>query len=264
MTLQDITVTMITADRETKGGCNYVRSTLHNLLRSGVFDSPRLRQFILADNAIGRQADFGWNALRAAGVPRTRTMVALPPDCDPDVPNLNVARALRTAADTGAPWVLFLEDDIDVCDAFLDGVGAWLDKHAREDRRVYAFGANYGVVATLALRDVETWDYPIQGYYGTQAFALRNEDARSLSEYLAADPERVNAGGAAWDLVMHEWAAETWPAIRHFLASCPSFVQHTGRTSIIAPRPETHTFPSWPGRDWSYGQPLPSRAEVVA
>ena len=179
-------------------------------------------------------------------------------------PNLNVATALAVGADTRTPWVLFLEDDIDVCGWFLDSVGAWLDAHARDDRRVYAFGAAYQQIRDVVTRGGTSWDYPVSAFYGTQAFAVRHADARSLAEWLFDHPRYLGDDGvgpdACYDLAIHRWSAARYPTLRFFLASAPSFVQHTGRESVISPGQTTHWFQSWPGRDWSY---VNRAAEVV-
>lgn len=241
MSERDIAAVMVTVDRSP--GANYLAETLTNLHRSDLarsIDQGRLLRLELVSPDLGFAAD---------AIDDCYTGGASEGKCPA---NLNVASALRLGADTGAPWVLFLEDDIDVCADFFDSVGAWLDDHARDDRRVYAFGANYGWIEEATAAGCTAANYPIGKFYGTQAFALRSEDALSLSAYLVAHCYDRTDDGTAYDLLMADWARQTWPEIGHFLASCPSFVDHIGRTSSIRPRPETHTFPSWPGREWSY------------
>ena len=163
----------------------------------------------------------------------------------------NVADALLMGCDSD--WVLFMEDDIAVCHEFYRSVKRWLAKYARDDRRVVAFGAAYDYIKTNAERGLEVCDYPIDQFYGTQCFAIRGDDARSLSEYLYNHAYDREDDGTAYDLLMHDWAKATYPDIHHFSASCPSFVQHIGMTSSIRPRSNIHTFTSWPGKDWTYG-----------
>ena len=161
----------------------------------------------------------------------------------------NVAAALRQGYSRSfAAWVVFLEDDIDVCDRFFDSVGAWLDDCARDDRRVYALGSCQVSKKSRG----RAADIGIEHFFGTQAFALRRDDAIDLSAYLDEHVYDRTDTGAQYDLLMHDWALTRWPSVRHFLASVPSFVQHIGRESVIEPRPSTHLFASWPGREWSY------------
>lgn len=232
--MRGIAAVMVTVDRTPKP--NYLAETLENLKRGGCRDSKHLLRIDLVS------PDLEW-ASRA--LPGQNCMGRNPA-------NLNVASALRFGADTGAPWTLFLEDDIDVCANFFDSAGAWLDDHARDDRRAYFFGANFGEVGDLAAKGIHAWDYPIDLAYGTQAFAVRSEDAASLADYLEEHCYDLTPEGTRYDHLMRGWAKERWPEIDHFLASCPSFVQHTGRSSVIDPREVVHVFPSWPGREWSY------------
>lgn len=255
---RDIAAVMITVDRTPRQ--NYVEETLGNLARAGLFRSNRVDSLLCCPSKLSddnRPLLDAW--LNTVGPWMAARIIHPLKDY---LPNENVARALAAGVATSAPWVLFLEDDIDTCADFFDSVGAWLDDHARPDRHIYAFGCAYPQCAELPERGIHAWhEYPIRGFWGTQAFAISSEDAASLSEYLQRDPYVMNPAGAAWDLAMHKWAAERWPEIEHFSISCPSFVEHIGRESVIDPRPTTHTFPSWPGREWSY---LRARKEVAA
>ncbi len=167
----------------------------------------------------------------------------------------NVAEALRVGASKGQKWVLFLEDDIDVCDDFYNSVSKWLEDHEREDRKVYSFSVPHQ--AMNACRGT-SWNYPINQFCCTQAFAIRSEDATSLSEWLTDHPDFTGPDGrtstGAYDLSMREWAKTKWPDIDYFLASNPSFVQHVGAVSELTPGRDTITMPTWQGQSWSYGQ----------
>lgn len=237
----DIAAVMVTVDRSPR--VNYLASTLTNLHRAGLaksIDCGRLRRLELVSPDLNFAAD-AIDDCYTGGASIGRHPA-----------NLNVVSALRFGVGTGAPWTLFLEDDIDVCADFFDSVGTWLDDHARDDRRVYAFGANYPEVAEAAARGETSWDYRINKFYGTQALALRSEDAADLATYLVEHCYDRTDDGTAYDLLMADWSRLRWPEIHHFLASAPSFVEHIGRESLIRPRPETHRFPSWPGREWRY------------
>lgn len=226
---------------------NYLFDTLRSFSRAGVFQSPRLDSFHVIDSGSRDTVFFqgleSYPAIVHRGERRT--------------PNQNAGYALKVGADSGAPWVLFCEDDIDVCADFLGSVGRWLDKYAREDRRLYTFGSNQSA-ATGGIKDVH-----ISGFYGTTCYALRHDDARSMSQFITENP--LYRGGrfygtgpdgtgvpVAHDLHYHEWAERTYPEIMFFAASCPSFVQHIGAASGISGRAHLITYDSWPGPDWKY------------
>lgn len=253
--MRDIAAVMITVDRSP--GPNYLAETLENLKRGGLLTSKRLFFLALHDSFDTSHASQAMRRLDLV------SKVGINGNDERRCANLNAADALSTGARSGCPWVLFLEDDIDVCADFFDGVGAWLDDHAREDRRIYAFGANYHWVEEAMVEGRAAADYPIGQFYGTQAIALRSEDAADLAVYLAEhrvtqvrqvlpDGSINLASGSGYDILMTGWALKRWPEVRHFLTSAPSMVQHVGRTSAILPREGVHTFPSWPGREWSY------------
>jgi hypothetical protein len=233
-------VVMMTFDRSPR--TNYLQDTVNNLLRAGVFESSRLHSFTLADS----------------GSPTLDVIQTAFENVDYDVyvatgqrtPTQNAAYALSRASNMGADWVLFLEDDIDVCNWFLESAAGWLEDHIDMGHRVFPLGANYADIEGLVGRST-CWTYPIAAYYGTLAVAMRSNDARSIAEHLAQiDPEK-----ATYDLFIAQWAAAR--GIREFLTPVPSFVQHLGQDSSIRPGGEFHQYRSWPGRQWSYARRTP-------
>jgi len=247
--IADIAVTMITVDRSLKGKrTNYLGETLRNLGRSKVFDSPRLRTFTLCDSLGDPRLWCGEELVFTASCIEAITKSAAPRlACE------NAGHALICGGLSGAKWVLFLEDDIDVCGDFLGSVGRFLDRYGRREQfRLYAFGAAYDQISDMRLQGYDHWRYPVSAFYGTQAFAARAEDAVSLGQYISSNPMvRGVYNPNAYDLMFHDWAAVHYPGCE-FLASAPSFVQHIGRESVCTGKEETHRFESWPGREWSY------------
>lgn len=227
---------------------NYVRETLQNFQRAGVFVSRRLYQFHLVDsgsldkNFLQREAgDFYPIVYHTPSKPRT--------------PNENAGAALRLGSKSSASWVLFCEDDLDVVDDFLDGVAAWLIKNAREDRRLYTFGS----AAVSANYEGEILDVTVESFFGTTCYAMRREDAASMADYIEGNPlynggrfEGKGGVPVAHDLHYHQWSRALYPDINFFAASCPSFVQHVGIESAISNRSHEITYKSWPGREWRY------------
>lgn len=240
--MKDIAISMVTIDRSPSR--NYLRETLQNLSRSGIWQSHRLHSFHLSDSEPKNQ----WSRLES----KYYALTLHRPSFSPLIPSLNVATALMHGYQSGAKWILFMEDDVDVCHHFLDSVAIWLDLHATPAFPVYSFGTNYDAIASVAKGGGTYWRYPVKTFYGTQCFAINNENARSLSKYLEENPFYQNINAGAYDLIMQNWALQEWPNNRHFLAACPSFVQHIGRHSIINPRKDVHSFKSWPGREWSF------------
>lgn len=255
--IADIAVVMPTVDRSSVGGGEqYFWATIDNLHRGGLFHSRRRATFIVSDGTGGVDLSSPQRP-RPLGISGTQhhgcTTRLLP--CE------NAGRALLLGSLTGAPWVLYLEDDIDVCAAFLDSVGAWLDDHADPAHRVYAFGAAYTpqIEAEIA-RGSSAWEYPVHAFYGTQAIALRAEGARSLGDYWQQNPmvRGVSAPGQ-YDLMLQDWLRARYVDGK-ILASCPSFVSHTGvRSSIRPDDPAPPVFDSWRGREWRYT----SRSRVI-
>ena len=233
---------LITANRSPRP--NYLLTTLDNLLTHGGLRAapPELHTFTIID---GTADDLYW-ALDTldplAGREVGCVSGALPA-------NRNVAYALRFAASVGAPWVLFLEDDIDVCADFFASTAAWLADFADPRYPIFPLGANYPQV------DAPTnygcaWEYPIDKFYGTQALALRADTAVSVADYIDTHCYSRTHDGTAYDLLIADWARAN--GYGSFLTPAPSFVQHIGRESVIRPRAETHVFPSWRGHRWSY------------
>lgn len=230
---------------------NYLRGTLDNL--DNALSSKRLhslqvvsphRAFVLGEISGSKLSSYATYA--TGGHPA----------------NMNTVSALFAGADTGAKWVLFLEDDIDVIGDFFDSVGAWMDEVATEKVDIYPLGASYPNVEPSAERGV-FWKYPTHKFYGTQGVVFRASSVRDIAGYIEdstfevegveqilADGTRQVVRGSGYDIMMARWHnANRTPWL---LTPIPSFVQHTGEMSYLTPRNKPHTFPSWPGRSWSF------------
>lgn len=227
MNQHDIAVTTITVRSPQR--YKYYQQTLANLTRAGMFDSPRLAYSHLVAQDVGERSA-----------------------------TANAALALAGPASDSAEWTLFLEDDIDVIDGFLDAVGAWLDAYAREDRRVYSFSVPHPAILSVPEclgAAGQVFDYPIDKFCCTQAFAIRRDDARSLSEWLTTHPTVTCNGSSsdgAYDLNMRLWAKATYPTLDYFSAAVPNFVQHVGEISAISPGQMMPVMPGWPGRAYRF------------
>lgn len=257
--MRDIAAVMVTVDRSPSP--NYLAETLANMKRGGLTESPRLRlyqeHFGLRIYDSSGSPSWAAEAFDSAGLaesPKDRTgIMMLPVFCKPGgrCANLNVSEALFEGSQSGAPWVLFLEDDIDVCADFFDSVGAWLDDHAQPWYPFYPLGASYPQVERAQSFGASAWEYPIDKFYGTQAVAFPAHHAAAAAAYLAEHCYDRTEDGTCYDLLLADYARGLG-GVEYLLTPAPSLVQHKGRTSVIRPRPSTHTFDSWPGREWSY------------
>jgi hypothetical protein len=233
---------------------NYLGETLQNMLRAGVLEAPSLTAFIVNGDA-GDTTDFF-----VANIP---TEVLVSPKfwvvASATVrltSNLNAAQALEMGAHTREPadWVLFCEDDLDVCDDFIEGVAAWLERFQRENVRLYTFGSTAS--DPEAPHDMGLQSIP--SFYGTTCYAMRRDDARSMAAYVRVNPlydaGSCKDGGVSvcHDLHFHQWHAKFYPEVKHIGFSNPSFVQHIGVESGISTRTHEITYKSWPGRAWRY------------
>lgn len=246
----NISVVMITIDRSPKQ--NYLNQTIENLDRAGVFKSQLLHSFHLFDSCRQLQHFDRWRL----GPHSIAHKVWLHLASQKYLACENAGRALKIGGATGAEWVLFCEDDIDVCANFLESVANWLDIHGGDERyRLFAFGAAYlDAMKPRMVDGFNSWDYPFTLFYGTQCFAIRAQDALSLGLYIYDNPEiRGITNPNAYDLMFHDWMSLNYPDCL-FLASVPSFVQHIGKNSICTGKEEKdiHMFDTWPGREWSF------------
>ena len=284
MPTNDIRVVVVTVDRAPKD--NYLHATLDSLERSGLWDSERLDGFHLVDSGsprdeydpISRWPDRALANVRYQRHPGetwhmgrfdlTKQSEHGYPQCHVHYAperrsgKQNTAAALRIGAAGHDGWVLHLEDDLAVCGDFLDSVGRWLDAFEGDDltrpkRPLYAFSGDNSTIRTQLAKGEAAWEYPVEWFWGLQAFACRPAVAEDLATWLETHPIFRHTDGRpdenAHDLEMHNWARER--DYTHFRGSCPSFVQHIGYETSIAGNVmggKRVTFPTWPGPEWSF------------
>lgn len=236
---------------------NYLGDTLTNMVRAGVLDAPSLTDFIICGDPSDTPEFFSANVPMAClASPKFLVVTA----CERLTSNLNAAQALELGANAQSEpdWVLFCEDDIDVCADFLEGVAAWLTKHQRDEVRLYTFGS----AAADPDHPVGMDLLSVPAFYGTTCYAMRRTDAYMMAVYVQDNP-LYNGGrfygmgdGAgvpvAHDLHYHQWHAKFYPEVKHIGFSTPSFVQHIGAESGISNRSHEITYKSWLGREWRY------------
>lgn len=206
-------VSLLTCDRQE----SYFDQTLDNLKRAGLTKAPEVVKF---------------NILSYPGISSKAASVL----------------AFEEAAKTPADFVMFLEDDIDVIDNFFHATAAWLADVAHTGHRFFPLCAAYEEV----LKSKLFWEYPLEKFYGTQAFVIPSADVPGVVEKLNRTPDRYPN---SFDLALAEVLD-----MKSCLTPAPSFVQHIGEHSAIHPG-RFHTYQSWPGPNWSY-VPLDYRSQV--
>lgn len=236
-------ITIRTADRAPRR--NYLLDTLANLERAGVFRSEIPFVMHVIDTG-GSAPEFMaqlqlWRSLHAQNI-------EIESAAEKISPNRNAIEALTIGGKSGAEWVLFLEDDVDVCGDFLESVDKWLSDNARPSCLIYPFCAAYG--AKSGRVHGKPWHYAIGGFYGTQAYAVRGTDALRIAEWMNARlAEHPMKQGH--DLLLKEWSLAVNPENPHFLCPTPDFVQHKGKESSLHPG-RFHEYAMFSGPTWSY------------
>ena len=252
-------VVMRTADRTPRR--NYLEETLASLSRSGLFSSgPSSPDFTLTlfDSGVGESSFIG-EAIAASIAQPDRHQVEVVPAERRFTPNENSERALRGGAERAGDdgWVVFVEDDLWFCRDWLGSIERWLCAYAVEERRLYTFHTNASSDEVADQRDD-----PIDGFFGTQCYALRSPDAVTA----AAFSEKIYRRTSGHDMMLKEWAFVHWPQYDCFSASVPSFVRHMGEESSIQMGPlQDCDYRSFPGEDWTFEGPrerLPPSSEA--
>ena len=164
---------------------------------------------------------------------------------DDVAPNENACRAIEGAAQFGADWIIFLEDDAGPVDDFFGSVTRWLDDHSVDDVHLYPLGGVYGVSNVPCVR------WPIEQFFCSVALALRGAMATSLVEYLRANAH-VRTG---FDIMSGHWH-RTVSNSPFLIAAQPCLVDHLGdESTLIDTRPGRNVvghFSRFLGRDYSY------------
>jgi len=240
---------------------NYLGQTLDNLARAGIWASSHLHSLHVVSG--GEMPGFLETEVRSHG-PLTIYPDALPGRTRQQ----NGAMAIQIAAETDADYVLKLEDDLDFCADFLNGVARWLGRYGAQDVNMFTLGmtfetyenSRYAAPEESVLGPGESFEYvrgwlrdgqqfrmhdaaTNGGFWGAQAVLFRRQDALHCVEALGPDPRAGRLSNAGHDLLLGEWAGRIGVAL-------PSFIQHLGEHSSIA-KTRFFQFP-WPGREWSF------------
>jgi hypothetical protein len=127
-------------------------------------------------------------------------------------------------------------------------VNMWLGRYGDLTKPyLYIFGSVYPPYKELL--PLSCGFLAASSFYGTQCFAVRSIDALELSSHLIDIGHYGDYKPGEYDLMIAGWLSLKQTQVKY---SIPSFVQHIGSDSKINPRDNVHTFPSYPGKDWSY------------
>lgn len=223
---------------------NYIDRTLESLEKSGFFDSELCPALVLTNSNPAR----GEYLEKFRRLPRTTVT-------DPGTAaglSVNAGTAIVAAARTGADYIIVIEDDIIFCNRWIESIDAWLRSHASAEHRLFSFFTPYREVTNAVNAGRDSWEYPLQAFYGAQCWAVRGGDGRSVGEFI-----RTSRGN--YDVELKQWVERTYPQVSHHLASCPSFVQHIGLISALGSL-NPPVLDDFPGEEWSYVGPHPDAA----
>lgn len=143
--------------------------------------------------------------------------------------NANRAKLLEYCCNTGATYIIYMQDDVVVCPDFMNRVDAFIDKYS--DEVMWTFHAAYIEVVTTLKMKKDKWVYPYSKYYGSLCHILRNKDCLSYAQELKKQSSLGNEIGG--DIILAHWLNEHYPK-KHIAASCPCYVQHIGDDSILS------------------------------
>lgn len=236
-----LAIVMITVDRAMLGRQNYFQRTMESFKRARLWESKTPFEFHIFDSG-SKDTSFIAPWPKEPNVKLHTSWWRVPP-------KINAGRALLVGSELGADWVIFVEDDIVVCADFLDGVAAFIEKHANEKYRAVTFYTPYREVEHAKKRNEPFWEYPVKAFYGTQCLAFRTKDAESLGRYLLLDL-KFEQNTPSYDLIMKEWMYHHHPDNPYFQATVPCYAQHVGEESFLLPG-RFHSCGGFAGEGWS-------------
>jgi len=158
-------------------------------------------------------------------------------------PNEAFLHVVEEGLKTQAPWVITLEDDVQVSTRFLVQVHDWLQRHAADWMQVIPLYCPYREVAKVQEQGATGWGYPVQAFYGTQALLWRRQALASYRDWYAAGGIDGQGGGGWCDMQIKAWHKTMWPEQTYFATPVPSLVQHIGTFSALGLHANFHQAP---------------------
>ena len=205
-----IVATILTVDRSPRA--NFLANTVASLRASGLLHHPAfsLHIFHSGENANINDANLEDGNITLHTAPDRRHF------------NLGLVNALRHASSLNPDFVLFMEDDIEVCPDFPDYVISTLAEFSADP--LMDFVTYYEEVMNRYLDGERCIDMPADSFYGTQCFAMTRENALSYADFVERN-HQVKPGFA--DVWFDSWL-EDCDRPRTVSCAVPSAAQHTG------------------------------------
>lgn len=214
--------TMRTADRTPKR--NYLGATVTSLTCQGVAGADI--------HVVPTSPDVAW---MLAEVPYQSITVHAPAERRPANANGLAPIALLDRHD--ADWIVLSEDDLEWCADPMGSMARWLAAYATPDVLIYRFFAFDRLTPVSA----HVAAAPLREMKGSQAVALRADDARRFAAWAKAHPLDWRPKGApfqhrphdGFDKLLGYWALQDRPDVTYGLVSVPFFVKHLGVQSSL-------------------------------
>lgn len=192
---------------------NFLATTVDSLRASGLLDHPDFELHIFHT---------GHRSTNLDQLDLTHASITLHTNQDPLHFNLGTVNLFRHAASQKPDFILFMEDDVHVCEDFPEFVVSALSEF--EAGSVLDFLTYYEEVKTSYLEGARSIEMPAHTFYGTQCFAMRPLDALSFADFVEQH-HGVKPGFA--DTWFDSWMEQT-DRPRVVSCSVPSPAQHTG------------------------------------
>ena len=246
-------ITMRCIDRSPKE--NYIHTTMKSLIKSGLFESDIPFEFHLFDGKANSSTEYldQYKSLKNLYVHKTENEITK---------NENWLRSVKFVDSIDCDYVIQLEDDLLFCKNWLESINEYIEKHKYLIRNnpMVSFYSAYKEIERRTIKKKDSWRQEYWKFYGTQCVLFKKDTAlevvnhiengiKNFDTYPFKIRKRENAGGmkaACIDLWLQEWGTNTYSK-KHFIISCPSFVQHIG----IAENKHLHQS-HFLGENWSY------------
>lgn len=196
-----------------------LRNSLESLRASGLFADPRFCFTLVntPDSAVSDGVDH-LDFLRS--FPGPVRIVEAPKRCHY---NRALVVALREASRRPCDAVLFMEDDIVVCDRFPQRVTEFVARHWTQ-AVMWDFATFYREILECLDRGEDYWDCPVENFWGNQCFAMRRDAAISYARFVDVNTDSIP--GYA-DILYRHWMPSSF-GVDVVRCAVPSLAQHTG------------------------------------
>jgi len=211
---------------------------MESLIKSGLFESKISFELHLFD---GKSSSLDYlnqyKLLRNTFIHKTKKNITR---------NENWLRSVHHCKNKNCKFIIQIEDDILFCKNWLESINSYVTKHEKlvNKNPMVTFYAAYQEIKRRTNKKVEYWEESFQQFYGTQCILFKKDIALKAVKHITDGIKNINnytfkyrkkdviplgMKGACIDLWLQEWGIHEYKG-KFFLASCPSFVQHIGRS----------------------------------